>query len=64
MGDVRDPAEVGTQPTLAARGMFTEIDDRAGGQRQITQSPYHFLMLKAALKDLWLIEAKTTQRFY
>lgn len=41
-GDVRDPAEIRTQPTLAARGMFTEIDDRNGGKRHITQSPYHF----------------------
>ena len=49
-GDVRDPAEVGTQPTLAARGMFTEIDDRAGGQRQITQSPYHFSDAESGVK--------------
>ncbi len=41
-GDVRDPAEIRTQPSLAARGMFTEIDDRSGGKRHITQSPYHF----------------------
>ena len=41
-GDVRDPADIRTQPTLVARGMFTEIDDRNGGKRHITQSPYHF----------------------
>ena len=41
-GDVRDPSKVTAQPTLMARGTFTEIDDRNGGKRFITQSPYHF----------------------
>ena len=41
-GDVRDPSKVTAHPTLMARGTFTEIDDRNGGKRFITQSPYHF----------------------
>ena len=41
-GDVRDPSKVTAQPTLMARGTFAEIDDRNGGKRFITQSPYHF----------------------
>ena len=41
-GDIRDPADVRSQPTLQALGTFTEIDDRNGGKRHITQSPYHF----------------------
>ena len=41
-GDVRYPSKVTAQPTLMARGTFAEIDDRNGGKRFITQSPYHF----------------------
>ena len=41
-GDVRDPSKVTSQPTLMARGTFKEINDRNGGKRFITQSPYHF----------------------
>lgn len=41
-GDVRDPANMRSQPTLEARGTFTEVDDRTGGTRHIAQSPYHF----------------------
>ena len=41
-GDIRDPSEAMSQPTLQARGAFTEIDDRSGGTRFVSQSPYHF----------------------
>ena len=41
-GDVRDPAEAMSQPTLQARGTFIGIDDRSGGTRVVAQSPYHF----------------------
>ena len=41
-GDVRDPHDLTSQPTLEARGTFAQIDDRAGGTRHIVQSPYHF----------------------
>ena len=41
-GRVRDPATLAEQPTIAAREAITQIDDRAGGTRPITQSPYRF----------------------
>ena len=41
-GRVRDPATLAEQPTVAAREAITQIDDRAGGTRPITQSPYRF----------------------
>jgi crotonobetainyl-CoA:carnitine CoA-transferase CaiB-like acyl-CoA transferase len=41
-GRVRTGASLREQPTVAARGSFAEIDDRAGGVRPIAQSPYRF----------------------
>lgn len=41
-GKVRDPATLMEQPTVAARGAITQVSDRAGGSRPITQSPYRF----------------------
>ena len=41
-GRVRNPATLAEQPTVAAREAITQIDDRAGGTRPITQSPYRF----------------------
>lgn len=41
-GEIRDPSEMADQVTIKARGAITEIDDRAGGTRPITQSPYRF----------------------
>ncbi|MAU91152.1 MAG: CoA transferase [Gammaproteobacteria bacterium TMED182] len=41
-GLVRDPSEIHAQPTVAHRGSVTEVDDRQGGTRPITQSPYRF----------------------
>lgn len=41
-GEVRDPATLADQVTIAARGAITEVDDREGGTRPITQSPYRF----------------------
>ena len=41
-GEVRDPATMARQITIHARGAITEIDDRNGGTRPITQSPYRF----------------------
>ena len=41
-GRVRDPATLQQQPTIASRKAITEIDDRFGGTRPITQSPYRF----------------------
>ena len=41
-GKVRAPEMLREQPTIAARGSIIELDDRAGGTRPITQSPYRF----------------------
>ena len=41
-GKVRAPEMLRDQPTIAARGSIVELDDRAGGTRPITQSPYRF----------------------
>ena len=41
-GKVLDPVDIRTQPTVQARGTIVEVDDRDGGQRPVTQSPYRF----------------------
>ena len=41
-GKVRAPEMLREQPTIASRGSIIELDDRAGGTRAITQSPYRF----------------------
>jgi len=41
-GEVRDPSTMADQITIKARGAITEVDDRAGGKRHVTQSPYRF----------------------
>jgi crotonobetainyl-CoA:carnitine CoA-transferase CaiB-like acyl-CoA transferase len=41
-GRVREPEDVVEQPTLVARGAIVQMDDRAGGSRPLTQSPYRF----------------------
>jgi crotonobetainyl-CoA:carnitine CoA-transferase CaiB-like acyl-CoA transferase len=49
-GLVRDPAELRQQPTVQARGTIIDIDDRAGGTRPITQSPYRFSDAKSGVR--------------
>ncbi len=41
-GRVRTPMTLRDQPTIAARKAIVDIDDRIGGTRPITQSPYRF----------------------
>lgn len=41
-GQVRHAATMPEQPTVGARGAIVQVDDRAGGTRPITQSPYRF----------------------
>jgi len=41
-GDVRTTSGALELPTVRHRGTFTEVDDRAGGTRRVTQSPYRF----------------------
>ena len=49
-GQVRAPVALREQPTLAARGAITEVDDRAGGTRPITQSPYRFSAARSGVR--------------
>lgn len=49
-GQVRNPAELQQQPTVAARGAIVQVDDRAGGTRPITQSPYRFSAAKSGVR--------------
>ena len=41
-GHVREASDLANQPTLRERQTLVEVDDRAGGTRTVTQSPYHF----------------------
>ena len=41
-GHVREASNLTEQPTLRERQTFVEVDDRAGGKRTVTQSPYRF----------------------
>jgi len=49
-GDVREAAQAMRLPSVVARGVITEVDDRAGGTRPTTQSPYHFTHLKSQVR--------------
>ncbi len=49
-GRVRDPVDIREQSTVIARGTITDIDDRAGGTRPITQSPYRFSTAKSGVR--------------
>ena len=49
-GTVRDPALIRQQATVAHRGSIVDIDDRAGGVRPITQSPYRFSNAKSGVR--------------
>jgi crotonobetainyl-CoA:carnitine CoA-transferase CaiB-like acyl-CoA transferase len=41
-GRVRDPVDIAEQATIRSRRALVDMDDRAGGTRPITQSPYRF----------------------
>jgi crotonobetainyl-CoA:carnitine CoA-transferase CaiB-like acyl-CoA transferase len=41
-GDVREGAETLELPTVKHRGTITRVDDGAGGDRPVVQSPYRF----------------------
>ncbi|HBK19021.1 MAG TPA: hypothetical protein DDZ38_10310 [Gammaproteobacteria bacterium] len=49
-GRVRDPAHLEDQPTLAARASIVQMDDRVGGTRPITQSPYRFSDARSGIR--------------
>jgi len=41
-GDVRSTEAAFVSPTARARGTAARVDDRAGGERHVVQSPYRF----------------------
>jgi crotonobetainyl-CoA:carnitine CoA-transferase CaiB-like acyl-CoA transferase len=50
-GNVRDHREVyDTQPSVAGRDILTDVDDRGGGRRRVTQSPYRFSAARAEVR--------------
>jgi crotonobetainyl-CoA:carnitine CoA-transferase CaiB-like acyl-CoA transferase len=50
-GNVRDYRRVyDEQPTIKGRGAITTVDDRRGGQRRVTQSPYRYSAAKAGVR--------------
>ena len=49
-GEVRSPENLQDQLTVKARGAITDIDDRNGGTRPITQSPYRFSAAKSGVR--------------
>jgi CoA:oxalate CoA-transferase len=49
-GVVRDPATLRQQATIRHRGSIIDIDDREGGTRPITQSPYRFSSATAGVR--------------
>ena len=51
-GDVRSSAAVRESPTVRYRGSIADVDDRAGGTRPITQSPYRFSNAKSGVRGV------------
>jgi CoA:oxalate CoA-transferase len=49
-GRVGNPAEIQDQQTMRSRRSIVEIDDRAGGTRPVTQSPYRFSTAKSGVR--------------
>ena len=49
-GRVRAPMTLRDQPTIAARKAIVDIDDRIGGTRPITQSPYRFSAARSGVR--------------
>ena len=49
-GGVRSPENLRDQLTIISRGSITDIDDRIGGTRPITQSPYRFSAAKSGVR--------------
>ena len=48
-GDVRNRAGIFASPTIQARGSLVNVDDRAGGERPVFQSPYRFSQLESGV---------------
>ncbi len=50
-GDVRSGAGVFELPTIKHRGSITTVDDGAGGERMVVQSPYRFSNADAGVRS-------------
>ena len=49
-GQVREGAALREQPTLKHRGSIVNVDNRAGGTRPVTQSPYRFSAARSGVR--------------
>ena len=49
-GEVRTPRTLLDSPTVQARQMVTEVDDRGGGRRGVVQTPYRFSAAAAGVR--------------
>jgi crotonobetainyl-CoA:carnitine CoA-transferase CaiB-like acyl-CoA transferase len=49
-GRVRAADTIREQATVAARGAVVDVDDRAGGTRPVTQSPYRFSAARSGVR--------------
>ena len=49
-GDVRAAIDAQHIESVKTRGTITQVDDRAGGVRPTTQSPYHFSESRAEVR--------------
>jgi CoA:oxalate CoA-transferase len=49
-GEVRRGASLRDQPTLRHRGAIVDVDDRGGGVRPTTQSPYRFAQARSGVR--------------
>ncbi len=49
-GDVRTSVQALDLPTVRHRGTFASVDDRGGGLRRVTQSPYRFSAARAEVR--------------
>jgi CoA:oxalate CoA-transferase len=49
-GDVRTSREALDLPTVGHRGTITAVDDRSGGTRRVTQSPYRYTTAESKVR--------------
>ncbi|MGH9036283.1 MAG: CaiB/BaiF CoA transferase family protein [Acidimicrobiia bacterium] len=49
-GEVRTPRNVLESPTVQARAMVADVDDRGGGHRRVVQTPYKFSAAAAGVR--------------
>lgn len=49
-GQVRSAASLTDQPTIRARRAIVDVDDRKGGTRPVTQSPYRFSNARSGVR--------------